>query len=108
MQDGFKIILGQSIQEPFKALFAFAFSMYLSWKLTMFIVLFAPIMAWVIKKFGKKMRRASRAMLQKSSHMLGQIESTLDRHSRRESSQRRAIRAQTVQQDHGGSAGSRF
>ena len=77
LQDGFKIILGQSIQEPFKAAFAFAFSMYLSWKLTMFIVLFAPIMAWVIRKFGKKMRRASRAMLQKSSHMLGQIESTL-------------------------------
>ncbi len=77
LQDGFKIILGQSIQEPFKALFAFAFSMYLSWKLTMFIVLFTPIMAWVIKKFGKKMRRASRAMLQRSSHMLGQIESTL-------------------------------
>jgi subfamily B ATP-binding cassette protein MsbA len=77
LQDGFKIILGQSIQEPFKAAFAFAFSMYLSWKLTIFIVLFAPIMAAVIKKFGKKMRRASRAMLQKSSHMLGQIESTL-------------------------------
>src|SRR5581483_5351226 len=77
LQDGFKIILGQSIQEPFKAAFAFAFSMFLSWKLTMFIVLFAPIMVAVIKKFGKKMRRASRAMLQKSSHMLGQIESTL-------------------------------
>ena len=77
LQDGFKIVLGQSIQEPFKALFAFGFSMVLSWKLTLFIVVFAPIMAAVIKKFGKKMRRASRAMLQKSSHMLGQIESTL-------------------------------
>jgi ABC-type multidrug transport system fused ATPase/permease subunit len=77
LQDGFKIILGQSIQEPFKALFAFAFSMYLSWKLTLFIVLFAPVMVIVIRKFGKKMRRASRAMLQRSSHMLGQIESTL-------------------------------
>src|SRR5262249_10270529 len=63
--------------EPFKAAFAFAFSMYLSWKLTMFICLFAPIMATVIRKFGKKMRRASRAMLERSSHMLGQIESTL-------------------------------
>jgi ABC-type multidrug transport system fused ATPase/permease subunit len=31
----------------------------------------------VIKKFGKKMRRASRAALQNSSHMLGQIEGTL-------------------------------
>src|SRR5262249_48955138 len=53
------------------------FSMFLSWKLTLFIVLFAPIMATVIRKFGKKMRRASRAMLEKSSTMLGQIEATL-------------------------------
>ena len=77
LQDGVKIVLGQSIQEPIKALFAFAFSVWLSWKLTFFIILFAPIMAQVVRKFGKKMRRASRAMLERSSHMLGQIESTL-------------------------------
>jgi ABC-type multidrug transport system fused ATPase/permease subunit len=40
-------------------------------------VLFGPVMLAVIQKFGKKMRRASRRALQRSSSMLGQIESTL-------------------------------
>jgi ABC-type multidrug transport system fused ATPase/permease subunit len=77
LQDGFKIILGQSIQEPIKAAFAFGLALYVSPMLTLFIVIFAPVMAAVIKKFGKKMRRASRAMMQRSSTMLGQIEGTL-------------------------------
>ncbi len=77
LQDGFKTILGQSVQEPIKALFFFGVAMTLSWRLTLLIVLFAPIMAAAIKKFGKKMRRASRAAMQRSSDMLGQIEGTL-------------------------------
>ena len=77
LQDGFKVILGQSVQEPVKALFALSLAMFISWKLTLFIIVFAPIMFWVIKKFGKKMRRATRAALQRSAAMLGQIEGTL-------------------------------
>jgi subfamily B ATP-binding cassette protein MsbA len=77
LQDGFKNVLGQSVQEPIKAGFAFALAVWIDWRLTIFIIIFAPIMAGVIKKFGKKMRRASRAALQQSSTMLGQIEGTL-------------------------------
>src|SRR5207244_75002 len=62
LQDGFKIVLGQAIQEPFKAAFAFGLSMWFSWKLTLFIVLFAPIMAVAVKKFGKNMRRGDPAV----------------------------------------------
>jgi subfamily B ATP-binding cassette protein MsbA len=61
LQDGFKIILGQSVQEPIRALFFFGLAIALSWRLTLLIVVFAPLMGWAIKKFGKKMRRASRA-----------------------------------------------
>jgi subfamily B ATP-binding cassette protein MsbA len=77
LQDGFKQVLGQSIQEPIKASMAFGFALVLSWKLTLFIVLFGPVMYMIVRKFGKKMRRASRAALQSSSAMLGQIEGTL-------------------------------
>jgi ABC-type multidrug transport system fused ATPase/permease subunit len=77
LQDGFKTILGQSVQEPIKAAFAFGLALWIDWRLTLFIVVFAPVLLAVIKKFGKKMRRASRAALQKSSSMLGQIEGTL-------------------------------
>ncbi len=77
LQDGFKTILGQSVQEPSKAGFMFVLALVLSWKLTLIIVLFAPVMFVSIAKFGKKMRRASRAAMQRSSDMLGQIEGTL-------------------------------
>jgi subfamily B ATP-binding cassette protein MsbA len=77
LQEGFRLVLGQSIQEPIKVLFAFSLALFLSWKLTLFIILFGPIMFLIIKKFGKKMRRASREALAKSAKMLGQIEGTL-------------------------------
>jgi ABC-type multidrug transport system fused ATPase/permease subunit len=77
LQDGFKTILGQSIQEPIKAAMAFGFALYVNWKLTMFVIILAPLMGAMMKRFGKKMRRASRAALRSSSVLLGQIEGTL-------------------------------
>jgi ABC-type multidrug transport system fused ATPase/permease subunit len=77
LQDGFKTVLGQSIQEPIKAAMAFGVALWYSWQLTLFIIIFAPVMATMMRKFGKKMRRASRAALRSSSTMLGQIEATL-------------------------------
>ena len=77
LQDGFTNVLGQSIQMPVNAIAALAVAVWVSWKLTLSIILFAPIMVAIIQKFGKKMRRASRRALQRSSAMLGQIEGTL-------------------------------
>ena len=77
LNEGFKTVLGQSIQEPIKALVAFVIALVVSWKLTMFIVVFGPLMFLIIKKFGKKMRRASKKALLSSSTMLGQIEGSL-------------------------------
>jgi ATP-binding cassette, subfamily B, bacterial MsbA len=77
LQDGFKTVLGQSIQMPINAAFSFLVAVLISWKLTLFILIFAPVMVAIIQKFGKKMRRASRRALQSSSSMLGQIEGTL-------------------------------
>jgi ABC-type multidrug transport system fused ATPase/permease subunit len=77
LQDGFKTLLGQSIQEPIKAAFTFGLALFLNWRLTLFIIFFGPLMATMIRRFGKKMRRANRAALQKSGKMLGQIEATL-------------------------------
>jgi ABC-type multidrug transport system fused ATPase/permease subunit len=77
LNEGFKTVLGQSIQEPIKAAVAFTAAMIVSWKLTMFIVLFTPIMLLIIKKLGKKMRRTSKKAMLSSSAMLGQIEASL-------------------------------
>jgi ATP-binding cassette, subfamily B, bacterial MsbA len=77
LQDGFKTVLGQSIQMPINALFAFGVAMYVSPMLTISVIACGPVMVALIQKFGKKMRRASRKALQNSSSMLGQIEGTL-------------------------------
>jgi ABC-type multidrug transport system fused ATPase/permease subunit len=77
LQDGFKTVLGQSIQEPIKAAMAFVFALCVSWRLTIFIIVLGPLMGVMMRKFGKKMRRASRAALRSSSMLLGQIEGTL-------------------------------
>ena len=74
---GFKTVLGQSIQEPIKAGAAFILALIVSWKLTLFIVIFGPVMFVIIKKLGKKMRRASRKAMVNSASMLGQIEGSL-------------------------------
>jgi len=77
LQEGLKQILGASIQEPIKAGMALSLALLTSWQLTIFIILFAPIMGVIIKKFGKKIRRVARAALENSSTMLGQIEGSL-------------------------------
>jgi subfamily B ATP-binding cassette protein MsbA len=78
LEQGFKTVLGQSIQQPIIAAMAFAVALWTNWRLTLVIVVFAPVMGIIIQKFGKKMRRASRAALQKSSAMLGQIQATIN------------------------------
>ena len=77
LAEGFKTVLGQAIQEPIKAAMAFGVALWASWKLTIVIVVFVPIMGVIIKKFGKKMRRASKKAMLSSSSMLGQIEGSL-------------------------------
>jgi ABC-type multidrug transport system fused ATPase/permease subunit len=77
LQDGMKTVLGQFVQEPIKAAFSFGLALTLDWRLTIFIVVFAPVMVVTMRKFGKKMRRASRAAMQRSSVMLEQVEASL-------------------------------
>jgi len=77
LQDGMKTVLGQFVQEPIKAAFSFGLALTLDWRLTVFIVVFAPLMVATMRKFGKKMRRASRAAMQRSSVMLEQVETSL-------------------------------
>jgi ATP-binding cassette, subfamily B, bacterial MsbA len=76
LQDGFKTILGKAVQEPITASFALAAAMYIEWRLTIFVILFTPIIVTVIRKLGKKVRRAMRATLERNAVMLGQIESS--------------------------------
>jgi len=77
LTDGFKQVIGQTIQEPIKVLFGLGIAFIASWKLTMSIFVFGFLMALVVRKFGRKMYRVSRKQLQESATMLGQLEATL-------------------------------
>ena len=77
LQEGMKMLMGPSVQEPIKVVVVFALALWIDPWLTLFIVAFTPIMAALIRKFGKKMRRHSRRALESSSSMLTQIEATL-------------------------------
>jgi ABC-type multidrug transport system fused ATPase/permease subunit len=77
LNEGFKTVLGQSIQEPIKAGMALFVALIVSWKLTLFIILVLPVMLAIVKKFGKKMRRTSKKAMLNSASMLGQIEGSL-------------------------------
>jgi ABC-type multidrug transport system fused ATPase/permease subunit len=77
LQEGFRIMLGRAVQEPIFAIFAFAFALWMDWRLTLFVIGFAPVMLIVLKRFATKMRRAGRATLQQNAELLGQVESTL-------------------------------
>ncbi|MFT3785287.1 MAG: ABC transporter ATP-binding protein [Tepidisphaeraceae bacterium] len=77
LQDGFKTVLGKAIQEPITAVCSLAVALIIDWRLTIFVIVFTPVMVTVIRKLGTKVRRTMRAALEKNSRMLGQIESTL-------------------------------
>jgi ABC-type multidrug transport system fused ATPase/permease subunit len=77
LQEGFKILLGQTVIEMIRAVLAFGIALVVDWRLTLFIICFAPISLTVIRKFGKRMRRASRAALLNNASMLGQVEASL-------------------------------
>jgi ABC-type multidrug transport system fused ATPase/permease subunit len=75
--EGFKAVLGNAIQEPIKAGFTFTLAMIFSWRLTLFIVLFAPVMAILVHKFGKRVRKANKRALEQSASVLSQLEGSL-------------------------------
>lgn len=77
LQEGFKNVLGRAIQQPINAAMAFILAMIVSWQLTLFIIIFAPVMFILVRKFGKRMRRASKKLLQNAATMMTQLEATL-------------------------------
>ena len=77
LQEGFRTLLGRAVQEPIFAVFAFAFALWIDWRLTLFVIVMAPVMVVILRRFGKKMRRAGRATLAENAELLGQIEGTL-------------------------------
>jgi ABC-type multidrug transport system fused ATPase/permease subunit len=61
---GFNALLSKSIAQLTKGLVMVGFAFYFNWKLTLAALVAAPIVGFIIRKLGKRIRRASRGALQ--------------------------------------------
>ncbi|HVS71074.1 MAG TPA: ABC transporter ATP-binding protein [Phycisphaerae bacterium] len=77
LTDGVSMALGKAVQEPIKAVACFFLAIFINWQLCLLVVLSVPILGIIIRKFSKRMRRASRGTLENWSHMLAVINETL-------------------------------
>jgi len=70
-------LFGKTLVEPAKAVASLAMAMLFSWQLTLLALVAGPPAFVLVRKFGKRMRRASRRALESRSEMLGVLEETL-------------------------------
>ncbi len=71
-------LFGKTLVEPAKAIGALAMAMMISWKLTLLAMVAGPPSYWLIRKFGKRMKRASRRALESWADMIAVLEETLN------------------------------
>ncbi|MBS3734603.1 MAG: ABC transporter ATP-binding protein [Phycisphaerae bacterium] len=70
-------LFGKTLVEPAKAVGSIAVALYLSWKLTLVVMVAGPPAYILLRKFGKAMKRAGRRALESWSDMLAVLEETL-------------------------------
>jgi len=74
---GIRVLFGKTVREPLKAIGVLGLAFWLDWRLTVVMVVLAPVAIIIIRKMGRKIRRANRRLLQGYAKMLGALESTL-------------------------------
>ncbi len=71
-------LFGKTIVEPAKAVGAVGMAFVFSWRLTLLAMVAGPPILLLIRKFGKRMKRASRKALEGWATMLAVLEETLN------------------------------
>jgi len=70
LSQGFTAMLSKAIAQVTKGVAAFIVALILSWSLTLIAVVVAPLLFTIIRKLGKRIRRASRDMLHGRADLL--------------------------------------
>ncbi|MCD6304112.1 MAG: ATP-binding cassette domain-containing protein, partial [Planctomycetes bacterium] len=70
-------LFGKTMAEPGKAVASLIAALIISWKLTLLALLVGPPAYWLIRRFGKRMKRAAKKMLEAWSEMITVLEETL-------------------------------
>ena len=75
---GVVALFGKIVREPLKALGVFGVALWLDWHLTLAVVIGAPIGAWILIEFGRRIRKATLKMLKDFGRVLGGLSATLN------------------------------
>eukprot|EP00752_Nemacystus_decipiens_P013707 g12160.t1 len=77
LRSGFQGILVRSSQASLKVLIALSVAMLVNWKLTLLALVGGPIIAIVVRKFGKSVRKASKQNLEATAEMFGRLNESM-------------------------------
>jgi len=77
LREGHITLFGKTLAEPGKAIGSVAMAMVFSWKLTLLAMLTGPPSYWLIRQFGRRMKRVAKKMLESWSDMIATLEETL-------------------------------
>ncbi len=70
-------LLGKTLAEPAKAVATLILAFLCSWEITLLALLAGPLVFFMVRKLGKRMRRATKKALEGSAVLLGVLEETL-------------------------------
>jgi len=72
-----RTLFGKVLREPLKAVAVLVFALYVDYRLTLMVLVVTPIVAWLFRKFGRRIRKANQKLLHAYGRLLGALESTL-------------------------------
>ena len=74
--NGMKILFGKVVAEPLKAIACLVIALYISWQLTLLFVLIVPLAIAIMTTASKKMKKASRRVLEKMGNLYKILQET--------------------------------
>ena len=74
---GYQAILGNAVAKVLNGLAALMLALWLDWRLTLIALVGMPVIAVLLRKFGKRIRRASDRLLQQRGRMIGMLTEAL-------------------------------
>src|SRR5690554_1745487 len=77
VQNSFFMILELIVKEPLTIIFSLAAMISISWKLTVFVLIFIPVSGLIISKIGKSLKSQSTKAQQENGYLISITEETL-------------------------------
>ncbi|MBB6430588.1 ABC transporter ATP-binding protein [Algisphaera agarilytica] len=74
---GFNTLMGKAVRDVLMGFAFLLFALYVDWKLTGIFLIGLPIIGVAIKKFGKRIRRATKYTLREYANMIGAVQESI-------------------------------